>query len=146
MKILVPFDGSPAASAALAEAIALGRLAAGSEIVLLNVQSRSTLGLSDTDPVEGPDVADRAAAASEAVLGPAAAMVAAAGVVCEQIHAFGEAAVEIERLVPQEAVTHVVMGTRGHGKLRGLVLGSVAAEVVRRVDVPVMIVRRPREA
>ena len=40
----------------------------------------------------------------------------------------------------------VIMGTHGHGKLEGAVLGSVAAGVIRRCPVPVTVVRLPEAA
>ena len=55
---------------------------------------------------------------------------------------------------PVEAMVHaaadgkfdlVVMGTHGHGRLEGKLLGSVAAGVVQRCPIPVMVVRLPEE-
>ncbi|MFC6988838.1 universal stress protein [Haloplanus sp. GCM10025708] len=48
---------------------------------------------------------------------------------------------EIVDYVDQEDVDHVVMGSHGRSGLDRLLLGSVAETVVRRVRVPVTVVR-----
>ncbi len=53
----------------------------------------------------------------------------------------GDAADSILRVADEEDVALVCMTTHGLGGVRRLVLGSVADEVVRRADVPVMLVR-----
>jgi ACR3 family arsenite efflux pump ArsB/nucleotide-binding universal stress UspA family protein len=40
----------------------------------------------------------------------------------------------------------VIMGTHGHGRVEGAVMGSVAAGVIRRCPVPVLVVRLPDPA
>lgn len=55
----------------------------------------------------------------------------------------GDAAEKILALAPQFDL--VVMGTRGHGRLGGLLVGSVAQEVLAGSDTPVFIVRQPKD-
>jgi nucleotide-binding universal stress UspA family protein len=52
----------------------------------------------------------------------------------------GEPAVVIARAAQVEGVDEVVMGSRGMGQWKGLVLGSVAYKVIHRVPVPVTVV------
>ena len=58
---------------------------------------------------------------------------------------FGDAADEIAAVVEQQAIDVVAMATHGRTGLRSLLMGSVAQQVVRRVNVPVLLVR-PFEA
>lgn len=53
----------------------------------------------------------------------------------------GEAAESIARAVKEYGCDHVVMGTRGMGSVRNLILGSVATKVLHVVDVPVTLVK-----
>ncbi len=39
----------------------------------------------------------------------------------------------------------IIMGTHGHGKLEERVIGSIANDVIRKSDIPVMVVRLPGE-
>lgn len=41
------------------------------------------------------------------------------------------------------SATVIVLGWRGHGTFRRLLLGSVSRDIVERADVPVLVVRRP---
>ena len=58
----------------------------------------------------------------------------------------GEPAKSILDQAGQSGFDLVVMGTRGHGGLLGLVLGSVARQVVTHSGVPVLVVPLPEEA
>ncbi len=39
----------------------------------------------------------------------------------------------------------IIMGTHGHGKLEDRIIGSIASDVIRQSEVPVMVVRLPSE-
>lgn len=54
---------------------------------------------------------------------------------------FGDPAKEIAMAVKQHPVDLVAMATHGRTGLRSLLMGSVAAQVMRLVDVPVLLVR-----
>jgi nucleotide-binding universal stress UspA family protein len=55
---------------------------------------------------------------------------------------------EITHMARQQEVDFIVMGTRGWSRLRGLLVGSVAARVIRSASCPVLtvgpFVRRPQ--
>jgi nucleotide-binding universal stress UspA family protein len=53
----------------------------------------------------------------------------------------GEVAAEIAAAVKKNRVDLVVVGSRGHGALAGLALGSVALKLLATLAVPVLIVR-----
>jgi len=47
----------------------------------------------------------------------------------------------IARFVNDQQIQQVVMGTRGLGSVAAMLMGSVASEVLRLVDVPVLLVK-----
>ena len=48
----------------------------------------------------------------------------------------------IHRIAGEEKADHIIMGTRGLGGIRGLLLGSVSTQVLHLVgDVPVTLVK-----
>lgn len=53
----------------------------------------------------------------------------------------GPVAETIVEYVKQHDCKHVVMGSRGLGRISGLVLGSVATKVLSLIDVPVTLVK-----
>src|SRR5262249_47665049 len=71
---------------------------------------------------------------------------AAADVALEHRLLEGDPARVIVHLAAQSDCDLVVMGTHGRTGLSRLLLGSVAEEVVRRADCPVVTVRAPRSA
>ncbi len=57
---------------------------------------------------------------------------------------FGHPASLIVETATAQDADLIVMGTHGHGALRGIVLGSVAERVVKSAPCPVLTVREPR--
>ena len=52
----------------------------------------------------------------------------------------GPAAPAILRIAADESCDMIVMGSRGHGQLLGLLLGSVSSVVAQRAECPVLII------
>lgn len=138
--VLVPVDGSPAASRAVAW---VAKVLAGqttARVNLVHVQPamdawevRSHLGRDD--------IARLQEEASTAVLAPAAETIRRAGISVETHAAAGEIAVCIAERVTALGCDSVVMGTRGLGAVQGLLLGSTATKVIHLVDVPVTLIK-----
>jgi nucleotide-binding universal stress UspA family protein len=53
----------------------------------------------------------------------------------------GDPAEEIIALAKDQTADLIVLGTRGHGRLAGLLIGSVAQKVLAHADCPVLVVR-----
>jgi nucleotide-binding universal stress UspA family protein len=53
----------------------------------------------------------------------------------------GAVAATIDRVAREEHVTQIVMGTRGLGGVRGLLLSSVTTQLLHLVDMPVTLVK-----
>jgi nucleotide-binding universal stress UspA family protein len=53
----------------------------------------------------------------------------------------GGIAETIDRVAREEQVTHIIMGTRGLGGVRGLLLGSVTTQLLHLAEVPVTLVK-----
>jgi nucleotide-binding universal stress UspA family protein len=145
MRILVPVDGSAAAQHAVAHALWLAHGRAGGMIVLLNVQNRETLGLSDIDAHAEQEL-ELAAMRSALELDDAVRTCEAADMPFEARAEFGPVAETIDRIAREDHADHIVMGTRGLGRVGGLLLGSVSTAVIRLTDLPVTLVKRTTHA
>ena len=65
-------------------------------------------------------------------------------VTCQTRMEFGEAVAEtIDRVARETGADQIVMGARGLGRFRGLMLGSVTTQVVHLANVPVTLVKAP---
>jgi nucleotide-binding universal stress UspA family protein len=141
MKILVPVDGSPASIRAVKLAIDhVKKLTAEASLVLVNVQNFSGLALP-----EGAEITPSAwiqqeeqRAADEALKD---ATCREAGISYVTRAERGGVAATIDRVAHEEHVQHIFMGTRGLGGVRGLLLGSVATQLLHLVDLPVTLVK-----
>ncbi len=136
--IVVGVDGSPAADAALAFALEEAKLRQLPLRIVCawEIRPREYAGAAF---VPTPDLARSAEGEAEAVLARAAAMLGAdLGVHVETAAVAGHPAkVLIEQAV---GATLLVVGTRGHGGLASLVLGSVSQAVAHRCSAPLAIV------
>jgi nucleotide-binding universal stress UspA family protein len=142
MRILVPVDGSAAANHAVAHALSLITGRNDGEIILVNVQSPEMLDVSDISAVMSAD-ADRETAAhqSKKALQRAVRLCREAAVKFDTRSELGPIAETIAKVASRLKADQIVMGTRGLGALRGLVLGSIATEVIKLTRVPVTLVK-----
>jgi nucleotide-binding universal stress UspA family protein len=81
---------------------------------------------------------------SRGILEEAARLVAPAGVDVERSSIRGRAASAIVEAAKDWPAELIVIGSRGHGEIASMVLGSVSAEVADHAPCPVLIARRPR--
>jgi nucleotide-binding universal stress UspA family protein len=139
MKFLVAVDGSPASLRAVHLAIEFA-IRRDASLILLNVQNLVMLGpgteLMGTAWIEG-----ESASACEDALRAAVATCQAAGVPFTTMSERGIPAATIDQITRDENVDHIIMGTRGLGSVRGLLVGSVATQVLHLVEVPVTLVK-----
>ena len=146
-RILVAVDGSPAALNAVDFAADLANKYEA-ELVLLTVVADLSPGV---DPAfeeyarieHIPEPATQLAfATAESVLGRARSEARAKG--ASRISAgpsVGDPAKEIIAAAEDRQVDLIVVGSRGYGRLAGLLLGSVAQKVVSLASCPVAVVR-----
>ena len=64
-----------------------------------------------------------------------------AGVASETLVRTGQIAEAIGQVAREEDVKHIVMGTRGLGGIQGLLLGSVATQVIHLAEVPITLIK-----
>jgi nucleotide-binding universal stress UspA family protein len=153
--ILVATDFSETAAAALNKAIELSKLS-GARLTLLHVIfaekiNETLLGLDamehlthalDNAGEPGTTAIDRLRDAAQAKLDEAIAALPAAHPKIETAIAEGRPSVEISEFAERNHVDLIVLGTTGRGRLGQMFIGSVADNVIRQADAPVMVVRK----
>jgi len=134
--ILLPVDGSDS-SARAAEYCAWFARATGGRVLVINVQPEfedwQTHGIGHEAAHKHRE--DLARAKSER------ALEILAGTPHEFLLAEGEPAETIGRIAEERGCVGVVMGTRGLGKISGVLMGSVAMKTFHVVKVPITFVR-----
>ena len=136
MRVLLATDGSASALVARDLTAALA-WPAGTVVRLVSALDGHHLG--------GP-AADRLVEHAHEVLSEAAAGFAtgtAVGVTVEQGLLHGRAASSIVDEAARFEADVIVLGSRGHGSISSMLLGSVAAEVTDHAHCPVLVARRP---
>jgi nucleotide-binding universal stress UspA family protein len=139
-KILVPVDGSVASEHAVLRVIRVAQHGIKADVHLLHVAA--PLPLEDIPELAKPglvgrlsaDEADRAFDKSQRLLAEAGVQYSARAVA-------GDPAQEIALYCDVHACDEIVMGTRGLGPMKDLLLGSVATKVLHLVKVPVTLVK-----
>jgi nucleotide-binding universal stress UspA family protein len=137
IKILVPVDGSENSDRAVR--FALGLLEGGGGLHLLNVQPslggavRTFVGKADLDAFHREE--------GEKALASALKLAAAAGVKAEKHISVGQPGEHAAEFAERVGATLIVMGTRGHTGLAGVLLGSVAQDAIAHAKVPVCLVK-----
>jgi nucleotide-binding universal stress UspA family protein len=138
-RILVPCDGSENAVRAARYAASLARACAGVSIDLLFVHDPISLR---THAYYSKEELDRMQAnESGKALEVAQKALEESSVSWAAFDRAGAPANQIAQHVREKKCDLVVMGTRGLGPAAGLVMGSVATQVVHLADVPVTLVK-----
>ncbi len=144
MKILLPFDGSAAAVAAVQLAVKLVDEGLDATVVLANIQEPASLY--ELMVAHDPQVIEQASAAAGAhTLQVAQALLEDAGIAYESEVASGDPANTLLELLENYSCDLVVMGASGTSTLRSALLGSVSNELLHAAGVPVMIVKAPEQ-
>jgi nucleotide-binding universal stress UspA family protein len=139
--ILVPVDGSPGGSLALAAAVGLARQHAARLLLLEVVVPFEATGMSAGGAID-PEWQRLSEQRAWMYIAGVAERLRESGIAAEGLVARGEVAAEIVRFASQAQVDLIAMSTHAvPGPARGY-LGSVAAAVVRTGERPVLLVRR----
>ncbi len=135
-RILMPIDGSGNSLRALAYLAKRAQADKLTQIVLLNVQAR----LPNSKFVTRAMIKEHHASQSDLALTPARKLLARLHLKSDNYVRSGEPAqtiVEVARLL---RCSEIVMGTRGLGGLKGLILGSITTKVIHLAKTPVTVV------
>jgi nucleotide-binding universal stress UspA family protein len=135
-EVIVGYDGSDCARAALAEATELAR-AFGTGIVI---------AFAYEPPALGAEMADHRHALEErgrALTEEALAQVAGSGVAAEAAVVDARPADGLLALAEERQARMIAIGTHGERPLLGVVLGSTPYKLLHRSPVPLLIVREP---
>jgi nucleotide-binding universal stress UspA family protein len=145
-RLIVPFDGSPHADRALAEAIDLAQANNGRLTVMTVAPEPSawTLGGGFDVPINLSDLNEQINREYQTMLDAAVATVPDDLPVTKVLQhgAAGPAIVDEARAGEHDLI---VMGSRGRGELRSLLLGSVSHHVLQASPLPVLVLQASRE-
>jgi nucleotide-binding universal stress UspA family protein len=134
-KLLIPIDGSANSLRALAYVTSV-RAAKDLQLCLLNVQLPLPRSLFVTQAM-----IDRYHdSKGKAALARARRVLAKHHVSAERFVRIGDPAAAIVKFATDRYCNEIVMGTRGLGSLKGLLLGSVTTKVIHLACVPVTVV------
>ena len=138
-KVLAAFDGSAHADRAIGQLLKLSASGVTLELLLLNVQPEivdwQTHGLAtESMLMHRNELGQQATEGARKRLDDA-------GVAWRLRIELGDPARTIAAVAADERCDCILMGTRGAGALPGLILGSVASNVVHLAEVPVMLVK-----
>jgi nucleotide-binding universal stress UspA family protein len=140
-RVLVPYDGSEPARAALTLALALGQ--GGATLVLITIVDETAVIADATSTVvyDPTTMLDELDTAGQALLDEAAAVCSTAGIVPVTDTARATPVAGILAGAHAHACDLIVMGTHARTGVERLFLGSTTAGVLRSSRVPVLTVR-----
>ena len=139
-KILVPYDGSSFAKKALAAASDLAALIPGAELFIATVAPAE-------EPKEKVRITKSAAADEPPPKNPGEILLAEAdklvpeGIPRHLILRVGDPGEELVTLTLQNPFDLIIMGSRGRGALKSLLMGSVSSHLVSNVKCSVWIIK-----
>ena len=142
-KILLAFDGSKASSEAARAATEIANATNSMLHIVYVLQTDQYKPYPGLEMWEGwEEGLERAKRHSRSWVEGKAERIRGEGVKAVETHlALGEPDEEILRLAEELGISLIVVGSRGLGRIRRLLIGSVSDSVVRRAHCPVLVVR-----
>jgi len=141
-QILVPVDGSPASLRAVNFAIEMAAIHPDTSLLLLHVWNISALNLLGvTEAMDDDWLEEAGKRGSDKALNEAVEKTERAKVTFQALARTGHVAETITKVAREEDVHYIVMGTRGLGGVEGLLLGSVATQVIHLAAVPITLIK-----
>ena len=137
--ILVAVDGSKNSDRAVTHALDMLATGLAAELHFLNVQPN--LGGAISSFVRKEDIQAYHREEGEKCLASAVELAKKASIPAKVHIGVGRHGAVVNDYVKKLGAGAVVMGTRGHTGLAGVLLGSVAQDVIAHVDVPVTLVK-----
>lgn len=138
--IIVPVDASPCSDRVVQEVIRLSKTSEPADLHLINVQPRifteSALMFTDASKIDTYYYEQAAK-----VLAPAEKALKSAGLAYTAHRLVGPVAETIVAKAKELNADGIVMGTHGHGRVTGMLLGSVSNKVLHLAPMPVTLVR-----
>lgn len=135
-RLLVPIDGSQHSLRALKVAVERATADPKIRLVVLNVQAPMPSSLFVTRSM----IAEHQAAGGRAALTKALQKLQRHSIKAETIVAVGEPGQTIAKVARRRRCGEIVLGSRGLGSVKGLILGSVTTKVIHATHVPVTVV------
>lgn len=140
--VLAALDFSDRSTAVAAEGVALARASGGTLHLLHVAAGEPVLAGYDKDEISAFTRDARAGELTDEHrrLRELADQLSSDGVAVSPLVVMGPTSQKILEAADHLGVSHLVVGSHGHGGLHHLLVGSVAEEVVRRSTVPVVLV------
>ena len=132
-KLLIPMDGSAAATRALKFAATIP----DALLLVLNVQP----AIRPSRFVSKAMISEHQRRGADAGLAPVRALIKRSKIEARLYTEIGDPATEIVAFAKKQRCFAIVMGNRGQGQLAGLMLGSVAHKVIYLASCPVILVK-----
>lgn len=130
--IVVGYDGTPGAEAALDEALRLAKDLGGSLVIAFSYEISRLGG-------EVKDLADALRERGEGIVQTAMEKAGAAGVEAEAVHAEGGPADVLAELAEEREARAIVVGTWGESPLKGAIVGATPHKLLQISTVPVHV-------
>jgi len=138
-KVLVPVDGSDNSFRALDHAISLAE-STGARVTAMHVIERPPTVYVESQKLLN-DLLDNYKKESEKVLDKCKQIADKSGVKIETVMAEGDAASTIVGYANKEGFDVIIIGSRGLGRFKEMVLGSVSNKVLHHAKCPVLIIK-----
>ncbi|MCG8400035.1 MAG: universal stress protein [Firmicutes bacterium] len=141
MKILLPVDGSANSMRAIEHTLNIAKKHSEAKVTLLTVACMHVFRTYDYNLVNLENLHEKCISSWRPVLEEAQKMFVDAGLQVESVIVNGDPADVISQYAEENQMDRLIMGSRGLGGFKGLILGSVAYKVLSKVNIPVTIIK-----